>query len=710
MRLSRILLLLTTLGCRAGEKLDGVESTDSGSLTGFLDADSDGYESDEDCDDANSTVNPSAEEICDGVDNNCDGSVDEGVSSTFYADTDADGFGDAENTAEACEVPAGYVATGTDCNDTTDEAYPGAGEQCDDIDNDCDGEIDEELIGTWYADGDSDSFGDPASALETCDPPAGYITDDTDCDDTEPAAYPGGVEVCDEVDNNCDGETDEGVTTTYYQDTDGDSFGISDKTTAACDLPTGYATAPGDCDDTDAAINPDAEEICDGEDNDCDGDADSDATDRITWYADSDTDGFGDASSSVAACEAPSGYLTDDTDCDDTDAAVNPDADEVCNEIDDDCDGDIDTDATDKTTYYADSDGDGYGGTSSTEACDLPSGYADNADDCDDGEALSNPGEVEVCDSIDNDCDGDTDEGVTTVFYDDADGDGFGDASSSVVSCEAPSGYLTDDTDCDDTDAAINPDADEPCGSGDLDCDGAEADTCTSCLEALDDGASTGDGLYTIDHSTLGEIEVYCDMSTDGGGWTLLQRTVWDWSESSLLLTDYSDWYAYTLGDPDVGSVYRMAGEGWGDLNEDLDHLIVITARDSSDGSDCDPLYYIGTAGTLSISSTATTSSSWTSSVTMMNASTLATTDTGSSSCVNSYDAVPWFYSSCCTTCPTFASTYWLDEAHPMASYLDTTADEYGYTDADVCPSGAAIPNDNSSSYEGANVMEYLIR
>ena len=106
MRLGRILLLLTTLGCRAGEKLDGVESTDSGSLTGFLDADSDGYESDEDCDDANSTVNPSAEEICDGVDNNCDGSVDEGVSSTFYADTDADGFGDAENTAEACEVPA----------------------------------------------------------------------------------------------------------------------------------------------------------------------------------------------------------------------------------------------------------------------------------------------------------------------------------------------------------------------------------------------------------------------------------------------------------------------------------------------------------------------------------------------------------------------------------------------------------------------------
>ena len=188
MKPSGILLLLVTLGCRTSDKLDDGDVLDSDSLTEAPDADNDGYNADEDCDDANSTVNPSAEEICDGVDNNCDGAVDEGVTSTFYADTDADGFGNAESTAEACEVPAGYVATGTDCNDTTDEAYPGAAEQCDDIDNDCDGEVDEELIETWYADGDGDSFGDPTSALDTCDPPAGYIIDATDCDDTEPAA------------------------------------------------------------------------------------------------------------------------------------------------------------------------------------------------------------------------------------------------------------------------------------------------------------------------------------------------------------------------------------------------------------------------------------------------------------------------------------------------------------------------------------------
>jgi hypothetical protein len=707
MKFHGILFLLATLGCRATDKVD---VTDSGGAIGSPDADNDGYDADEDCDDANSVVNPAAEEICDGVDNNCDGAVDEDVTSIFYADTDADGFGDAESTAEACEAPDGYVATGTDCNDTTDAAYPGATEQCDGIDNDCDGETDEELIGTWYVDGDGDSFGDPASAFDSCDPPTGYVTDATDCDDTEPATYPGGEEVCDGVDNNCDGEIDENVTTTYYQDTDGDGFGISEKTAAACALPTGYAAIPGDCDDSAVAINPDAEEVCDGEDNDCSGDADSDATDRATWHEDSDTDGFGNADRSTESCEAPSGYVADATDCDDTDAAVNPDEIEVCNNIDDDCDGENDSDATDKVTYYVDADGDGYGGTSSTEECSLPSGYADNSDDCDDGEPLSNPGETEVCDSIDNDCDGDTDEGVTTLFYDDDDGDGFGDAGSSVEACEAPSGYVTDDTDCDDTNSTINPDADEPCGSDDLDCDGAAADTCTSCLEALDDGVSTGDGLYTIDHSTLGEVEVYCDMGTDGGGWTLLQRTVWDWSESSVLVTDYSDWYAYTVGSPETGSVYRMAGEGWGDLNEDLDHLLVITARDSVDDSDCDPLYYIGTSGTLSISSTAATSSVWSATVNMINDTTLATTDTGSSTCVSSFDAVPWFYSYCCTTCPTFGGSYWTDEAHPMANYLDTTADEYGYTDADTCTSGAAIPNDNGSSYEGANVMEYFIR
>ncbi len=552
-------VLLLLLGCRT-EKADLSDDTAALSDITTPDEDGDGYDAEEDCDDNSSAVHPDAAEVCDGIDNNCDGIVDEGVTSTYYADDDGDGFGDADDTAEACEIPDGHVATGTDCDDSDGEVWPSAPEQCDGIDNDCDGQIDEDVRYTWYADADGDGYGDADSAYDSCDPPPGYVTDATDCDDTEEAAFPGGEEVCDEVDNDCDGDTDENVTTTYYQDTDADGFGIADVTTAACDLPTGYAAVPGDCDDDNGAISPNAAEVCDGIDNDCDSDADSDAIDRDTFYADDDGDGFGDAATTTLSCEAPSGYTADSDDCDDTDAAISPDAAEVCNGVDDDCDGDIDTDATDMDTFYADSDGDGYGSSVSTTACEAPSGYADNDDDCDDGEAASNPGESEVCDDIDNDCDGSVDEGVTQTWYLDYDGDGYGDDDRTASGCEAPtSSYVADGGDCDEDDADIHPGATEGCDGIDHDCDGdidsdadgdgyADAecggDDCddadasvlpeigggcalgVSCLDVQDSGYDDGDGEYTIDPDGYGTgedpFDVWCDMTTDGGGWTFI--------------------------------------------------------------------------------------------------------------------------------------------------------------------------------------------
>ena len=149
-------------------------------------------------------------------------------------------------------------------------------------------------------------------------------------------------------------------------------------------------------------------------DNDCDGDIDEDdAVDVETFYADGDGDGFGDLDVTTAACEVPSGYSSDSSDCDDDESAINSDAEEVCDDVDNDCDGDIDEDdAVDVETFYADGDGDGFGDLGvTTAACAVPSGYSSDSSDCDDGEADTNPDAEEVCDDVDNNCDDEIDEG-----------------------------------------------------------------------------------------------------------------------------------------------------------------------------------------------------------------------------------------------------------------------------------------------------------
>ncbi len=236
-----------------------------------------------------------------------------------------------------------------------------------------------------------------------------------------------------------------------------------------------------DCDDGDANQHPGADEYCNGEDDDCDGDTDEDdAVDVGTWYADSDGDSYGDASSIDIDCYEPTGFVADNNDCDDDDATQYPGADEYCNGEDDDCDGDTDEDdAVDVGTWYADSDGDSYGDASSIDIdCYEPTGFVADNNDCDDDDATQYPGADEYCNGEDDDCDGFTDEDDAvdvSTWYTDADGDSFGDATTTDIGCIQPSGFVADSTDCDDADSSVFPGAPETCEDGiDQNCDSTD--------------------------------------------------------------------------------------------------------------------------------------------------------------------------------------------------------------------------------------------
>ncbi len=216
-----------------------------------------------------------------------------------------------------------------------------------------------------WADGDGDGYGAGASS-NVCVTPTGYVENGDDCDDSNAAVNPAAEEVCNAIDDDCDGAIDEGLTF----DLDGDGYTTPDSCEGSKD----------DCDDADAAINPGASEACNGVDDDCDGAIDEGLT------FDLDGDGY----STPASCEGSK------DDCDDGNASVNPGAAEFCNGTDDDCDGSIDEGLT------FDADGDGYTTDDSCEG---------SKNDCDDGDPAINPGATEVCDGDDNDCDGAVDEG-----------------------------------------------------------------------------------------------------------------------------------------------------------------------------------------------------------------------------------------------------------------------------------------------------------
>ena len=384
----------------------------------------------------------------------------------------------------------------------------------------------------------------------------GVTTCDGDCDDGDETSYPGGEEVPDGADNDCDGDTDEG---TVLGDDDGDGFTETD----------------GDCDDADPQVNPDAEDIpYDGIDQDCsgadaddlDGDGYGDATDcddtdadvnpgeTETWYdgVDSDCSGGSDYD------QDGDGYDSDaygGTDCDDTSAAYNPAAvDTWYDGLDHDCDGADDYDQ----------DGDGYRSDSYGGA------------DCDDTDSGVNPGATETWyDGTDTDCDGaddydqdgdgyrsdsyggtdcddtsaDVNPGETETWYDGTDGD-----------CSGGSDYDQDDdgydhdsyggTDCDDADADVNPGETETWYDGtDTDCSGgSDYDQDGDGDDHEDHGGGDCDDDDSAVHSSATETrdgkDNDCDASCDEGLLSAGDLIVSEVMQNPAAVTDsYGEWF-----------------------------------------------------------------------------------------------------------------------------------------------------------------------
>ncbi len=380
-----------------GASGDGAGGGADASMEGAcVDEDGDGFgvgpacEMEVDCDDGAPTSYPGAPELCgNGADDDCDGETDEGF----------------EQAGMTCDIGLGVCRTqGTwvcdtgaselrcDATSTTDPTA----ERCNGLDDDCDGEVDEDLDcgcsegeeqPCWPGSEETRGKGVCADGVQRCLPTGQW-------GDCEGAVLPD-VEACDGVDNDCNGFVDD-------VDVDGDSFwacpGVSQR----------------DCDDANRNVFPGALEECNGIDDNCNGLVDEEVL--TVYYLDLDGDGYGSGAANVSACEKPTGYAELPGDCNDSNPDIHPGASEVCNEADDDCNGLVD-DGLPLIDIYPDNDGDGYApsDTMPRQKCDVPIGWAAAQDpdgdgtpdwDCDDSRATVHPAAIARCDALDNDCDG----------------------------------------------------------------------------------------------------------------------------------------------------------------------------------------------------------------------------------------------------------------------------------------------------------------
>ena len=621
-RLETVLPALALLWVGCAPTIEGFNPADP-----THDWDGDGLAEDEgDCGDQDDAVHPDAAEVCNALDDNCDGTVDEG----FDADGDgytvcgADGLvGNEDDDCDDTEASLnlddldedGYSSCAGDCDDSRHQVHPGADETCNARDDDCDGALDEDFDAdvdgytSCGADGifntEDDDCDDDDPSLNPADADGdGHSTCSGDCDDAEGAVHPGATEECDGLDNDCDGavtldefdvdgdgyfaceECDDEDPALNADDNDGDGFSTC---TGDCDdeadyltpedtdgdgwstcagdcddgdpslSPTdvdmdGWSTCDGDCDDVMGESHPGAVEICDGWDNDCDGQVGANEV---------DTDG--------------DSYLVCEGDCNDNNINQNPGAMEVY------CDG-LDNDCAEWTGDDVDNDGDG------VSYC---------AGDCDDEDDQILPGAEEICDGLDSDCDG-----VIEIGEMDNDGDSYYPCSG----------------DCDDSQFLVNPGELEVCNDGvDNDCDG----TPNGCSLDVSIDLATADAVRFGEnaHDMAGSVVTGAgDVNGDGAEDILISAPQYF---SGLPGQAYLV-HGPVTGTADLSSAdATMVGEGYsdyagcsvsgvGDVNGDSYADIVIGASGNDDGGGAAGAAYVLYGPLLGITSLASSDAKYT--------------------------------------------------------------------------------------------------